>query len=368
MISQFFGPTYRRAQRHVLLACAFFVICGSPIYSDHSLEGNDGVAQVVMLKNGDLLTAVVRRDAHSVFLHYKKGVVTLAREKVACVVNSKVEAYAWKVKRLAAADLDGQFALADWCLNNKALECAAQQIAYLHRLVPNNDPKSPTNRKLKTLDRRLNFLTKIRDGNNGVSPKVAVGTAKLVSHQTVKLAKSDVPQEAVAEFTRQIQPLLLNTCANANCHERVSPGEMLLTRPLRGTVFSKRLTQRNLASVLEHINFVDPAKSNLLSTIEHAHGSAPRAVFGGESKDRMQLAKLKSWIEAATSKQIQSTGPGQVETVASSDTAIGIPSKGTREVLLDTDDQKLTEPISALDELPGSTSADPYDPAAFNDG
>ncbi len=331
------------------------------------------VVQVVLLKNGDLLEATVRRDAHSVFLDYKKGVVTLPREKVACVVNSKIEAYAWQVKRLTPADLDGQFALAEWCLNNRALDCATQQIQYLRELAPNGTPNSSTNRKLTKLERRLSFLSKIRDGNNGASPKVAVGTAKLVSHQTVRRATSDVPTEAVAEFTRQIQPLLLNTCANANCHDRVSPGKMMLTRPLRGTVFSKRLTQRNLASVLEHINFVDPAESNLLRTIEHPHASASKAVFGPEPVDQSRLAKIKSWIETTTGKRLAAEPQDSSEERSVSALAPKKPSHFRQDERMPTSPANpLANAPADLEEIqptiiPASSSDDPFDPSAFND-
>ena len=145
---------------------------------------------------------------------------------------------------------------------------------------------------------------------------------------------------------------------------------MMLTKPLRGTVFSKRLTQRNLASVLEHISFVDPAESNLLRTIEHPHASASKAVFGPELVDQSRLKKIKSWIEKATGKQIEATRVAEEPPSGNAREKEDAPSKVASTLssdLMDVPNQSPTETLSASDVISEPSSADPYDPAAFND-
>ena len=303
--------------------------------------------RIVLLSSGKLLEGVVTRDATSFHIRYASGKITIPKERVACVARSKQEAYTFQRRNLAAADIEGHIQLADWCMDQRLLTCAETQLSTIRRLYGSQPNKSA----LRKLDKRLEFLHDIKERKAGGETKVGVGTARLVRHQEVVTAKADIPQTALAEFTRQVQPLLLNTCATANCHDRVQPGKMLLSRPFYGSAFNKRLTERNLAAVLEHVNFVDPKASPLLGTIARPHGSAPRAIFGADALDRQHARKLTSWIELVTGKSFVLQGPANGD--AKRDDAFA--------------DIKPTAAEHALPSFAESNSSDPFDPGPFNE-
>jgi hypothetical protein len=89
-----------------------------------------------------------------------------------------------------------------------------------------------------------------------------------------------MPPKTIETFAQMIQPMLVAHCGSAACHGPGSPSKLQLFRPPAGSLPSRRLTQRNLYSVLEWVDRDDPAKSPLLNVPTRPHGTTRAPIFG----------------------------------------------------------------------------------------
>jgi hypothetical protein len=103
-----------------------------------------------------------------------------------------------------------------------------------------------------------------------------------------------LPAGALEQFTRRIQPVLLNGCAMSGCHGADPVGGFALDiAPLRG-YGDLRSTQRNLQLTLELIDLSKPAESKLLTMARGPHaGVTP--ISGQRREDILQ--RLAGWID-----------------------------------------------------------------------
>jgi len=86
----------------------------------------------------------------------------------------------------------------------------------------------------------------------------------------------------------------LNTCATSGCHGPQSTCEMKLVRVQIGKGANRRLTQRNLHSVLQMIDREDPPGSRLLTAPIGPHGETGSPIF--TSKQAVQYRQLVNWV------------------------------------------------------------------------
>jgi len=117
------------------------------------------------------------------------------------------------------------------------------------------------------------------------------------------LAVRELPSEAVREFRERIQPLLLNSCASGQCHGPQTGGSFRLLRPSFGRVASRRLTQRNLYSVVNHIDPDDPAQSPLLRAACTAHGSPERRSVAPAGSRQYEM--LADWVRTLVAPPVE---------------------------------------------------------------
>lgn len=91
----------------------------------------------------------------------------------------------------------------------------------------------------------------------------------------------NLPVGAVEQFTKEVQPYLLNRCATNACHgsdriaKQTNGPRLTLTRPRSGEAHSRRRTEQNLANVLQFVDRRAPEKSLLLTVPAKPHGDRP---------------------------------------------------------------------------------------------
>ena len=115
---------------------------------------------------------------------------------------------------------------------------------------------------------------------------------------------TDLPPGLVADFTRQVQPLLLNKCAAGACHGGPTAHPPRFQRAGVGGQFDRPLTLTNIATLDEAIRSTGTPAA-FLSTISARHPAS------SASSSRLQLVPLtpaertvlERWITAAAGRR-----------------------------------------------------------------
>ncbi|TWT95913.1 hypothetical protein Pla108_29900 [Botrimarina colliarenosi] len=249
----------------------------------------------MLLHNGSLLEGAVERSPEGVAIQGEGSFLRLRGAEVAYVADSTVGAYEWKRGQAARDGLDAtdHLELADWALQNRLLPQAARELLDARQLVPRSG-------RLDLLERRLDeALRPAAPPAPETKPVLVEGMAEhpgiASNHSVNNPARPILPEGALEQFTRRIQPVLLNSCATAGCHGvHPEPGFALDVAPLRG-YGDARSTERNLHATLDLIDLNAVDKSPLLVAAAGPHaGVAPLA---GPRRDEM-LERLSFWVGA----------------------------------------------------------------------
>jgi hypothetical protein len=167
---------------------------------------------------------------------------------------------------------------------------AASELAAAQRIEPHN-------RVMVRLNRRLALA---RDRANHAPAELA--TAHLQPPEigrAPQAARTDeLPAGAVELFTRRVQPVLVNSCTTAGCHQPGGEQQFQLDRSLLHGMANRRSTTRNLAATLELVNRQQPQLSLLLTVPREAHGGMDRPIFG--PRQDAALRHLVDWVAMIT--------------------------------------------------------------------
>jgi len=111
------------------------------------------------------------------------------------------------------------------------------------------------------------------------------------------LTKS-LPKPAVAMFKRKIEPLIVRSCFASKCHQ-TEDEIMPLMRVSRGQLIPRRMSQRNLHSILKHADPNLPLESRLLSAAMTSHGGLEEPIIKPAS---VQFDYLTQWLIMVSNK------------------------------------------------------------------
>lgn len=244
-------------------------------------------AGLLLLRNGQILQGEITRagDYYVVTLG-PSGEIKLPAQDVEAQVENLAAAYAYKQTVMLNIGAAPHLDLAEWCLRHGLKSQCAEQLMQAMRIQPENP-------RLTAIERRLQYSV---ETVRPVAP--AAPTTGTLSNEQVESALRDVSPAALERFSTVVQPLLLNRCGANQCHGPNAKSELSLLRPANGQNFNQRFTQRNLYSVLQHIDREHYENSPLLVLPQRRHGSAPAAVF--DEHTRRQLDELTAWVKLVT--------------------------------------------------------------------
>ena len=268
---------------------------------------------------------------------------------------------------------NAQITLARWCLTHHLDSQARQELQEALLLEPDRDDAK---RLLRDADDSLKSTRKKDSPGDVAAPIQTPRSKSAVVDESVTLG--GLSREQALQFTRRIQPLLVNTCSSAGCHSRDSQNGFRLQNVSPGKNANRNATERNLAQVLEHIDIKKPQASSLLTTPGRHHGRNGRSVFAGQRGDE-QFAELEKWVMAVAGDEMQRAGhnAGRKSGAATvsergSRTAAGARSaaatgKQTGRQLSNADPfaQQPAEAAKGQTPVPPVTG-DPFDPSGFN--
>ncbi|HEV2971859.1 MAG TPA: hypothetical protein VGY55_17930 [Pirellulales bacterium] len=244
--------------------------------------------ELLVLRNGEVLGGRIARDEGYYRVVLADGELRVRLSDAELVCHNLDEAYNFKRNRLALGRADDHLDLADWCLHQALPGYAAKEISAAMAL----DPHNPRN---EFLDRRLRQMLETPPP----APAEKVATIQQVTNEDLDRLVRGMPQGTVEAFTATIQPLLMNGCATSGCHGPGSKSSYIILRIPSDRIGTRRLTQRNLQSTVQMLDYQNPQQSRLLSAASRPHGSAGSAIFDPQTVKYRQLA---SWIALVTQK------------------------------------------------------------------
>ena len=285
-------------QRVVILVSLAVGCIPIAVAADAALAPRQGI---VLLTNGQLLEGTITAAGDYYDMQLGTGQIRLRRSQVAHLAQSVRECYEFKRGEIQIERAQDHLDLADWCMQQRLFDEAAEEIAAARRA----DPAHP---KIPLMQTRLRLTQQA-----ATAPKVAAYTSTTATRPGDKaheIASRKLSPSSVADFTQHIQPLLLNNCTGSGCHSAQSSTAMRLERLPINRYTGRKSTQRNLQSVLSQIDRSNPLASRLLTAPLEPHGGAKQAIFS--DRQQSQYAQLVRWAHQLSG----STPPAAEPTLA----------------------------------------------------
>jgi len=370
--------------RHIILVACSLVLLGTTS-ANHAEEPRLlPRAGVLVLRNGSVLEGKILRvgDRYVVGLSERDEVVVPA-DRVEMECDSLTEAYQRKQKLLGAdATVRDHLRLADWCLQNDLLAASAEQLMAAQR----RDPSDPAN---EYFEKRLRLAARRRPARASGQPVPSDMSSRDELEELEELDELDelvrsLPADMVEQFTKTIQPLLINSCGGGTCHGANTDTQFHLMSPVRSSTLPRRFTQKNLQAALEHVDPVQPSRSPLLQMATEPHGQSNDAPL--TDKDVTQLGHLAAWVlrthpkPQATSRTVPQPPDSSSPQPIAQHASLSLESVPMQEPLnanagpLPPDapnDGKVQpaghlEPVDKTDAKEHDSGVDPFDPEIFN--
>jgi hypothetical protein len=269
----------------------------SPLVAESpaKLVAPEAVPGVLVLANGNLLQGKIQleSDVYRVRLPQSEVVVRVAQVDMFC--HTTDEAYEQRRLQRAGSSADSHVDLARWCLRHDLLEYASRELLEARTI-------DPEHRQLSQLERQVQLALRNRPAKDRPNPLLETAVQKDEDHS--KLIE-DVPNWARTLFVRQIQPLLVDSCAASGCHQPGSPEQFQLNRLALDGPGHPATTLNNLAATMAQLECASPDDSVLLLRAKTAHGASNST--RSHALQSHQYHMLRLWVEQLALAQQNST-------------------------------------------------------------
>ena len=241
---------------------------------------NDNSPGLLVLADGKVMHGrfLPRPDGYEVAV--QGGRMFIESERVRFIAKDLDDAHQRMRSSFSELTPQSHMELARWCLTNKRTDLARREVLDALHKDPN---RVDAQRLLQSLVQQNEGASKT-PGGSGLTEFPALAKPSGPAPEARSLA--GLSRSVAQDFTRHVQPILMNKCANAGCHGVRSISSFQLTPSHRGTSVS--LAERNLAS-----------SSPLLTTLEGNHADSATPVFRGRS-GAVQMKTLRDWVGAVS--------------------------------------------------------------------
>lgn len=253
---------------------------------------------VLLLHNGGVLEGRIWRDAGRYVVARSNSQLSVPAKDVAKMCRSLEEAYHVQRQQHTHPTAEAHLELAAWCLRHDLKLQASGELAEARRL----DPRNP---KLALLERRLAVAkrpsvesrpTRVETTQPDATPDEEL--------QRLEAMARKLPDAVVERFTRKVQPLLVNNCTTAGCHQRPPVGarrddrHFQLDRAILHGMGNRRSTLHNLEATLALVDRSTPQHSPLLTIPRQRHGEAKQPLLGSHEAENFD--QLVEWVALVT--------------------------------------------------------------------
>jgi len=276
----------------LLLAVAFLTPVGAQDADEVTYsEAETRQPSILVLVDGQVMAGsfVPRPDGYDV--RVAAGRLFVESSRVRFVANDLNHAY--QLMRSAHTKLTPEvhMEIARWCLNNRMPEQAKREVLDALKFDPN---RADGQRMLQALTANEQSADAPTTGTGVTEFSRAADVPRPVG-ETRSLA--GLSRSVAQDFTRHVQPLLMNKCASSGCHGGAGKTGFQLVSAHRGT--NPLIAEQNLATVLRQIDLNAPAQSPILAVTAGAHGNSPIPLFRGRA-GAAQVNTLRNWVLAAS--------------------------------------------------------------------
>jgi len=285
----------------------------------------DAPTTTLLLRNGRTLEGRVARAGDYYYVAVAGGQVRIGADQVELWCADLEDGYRRKRAAIRPGIVEDHLRLAHWCLRQGLYGHAEAELADARRA-------EPTHPMIDLLGRQLAAA----QNPPAPQPPAALSTAEArpnaqdgPTEEELDAMVEGLPGEAVATFSRTIQPLLINTCGSAACHGPGAESEFRLRRGPLGRPATRLTTQRNLHAVLQWVDRSHPDSSALLTGPAEPHGPANAPVFSKFQAPQYQ--RLVDWVHQVTGVPAPGAAAEQVATAqqppspATGEGAAGVP-------------------------------------------
>ncbi len=263
-------------------ALVMIVAAGTfPAKADAESPSAPPAGKMLLLRNGSVIEGNISRVEGFFLVELPNGQIRVKQSEVELVCRDLEDGYRRKRARIQIGNLHHHLELARWCLRHELFGRAAVELAEA-TIADRNNPK------IELLRRRLRMAMNPPSPSESDSPPPAGP-----SNEELDRMVRNLPPKAVETFTQSVQPVLMNNCMGSGCHGGSEEAPMPLFRVSRHKSPSRRMTQRNLHSVMQFVDRRKPSASRLLACCVGPHGPAKRPVFG--QRQGGQYKRLLIW-------------------------------------------------------------------------
>jgi len=302
---------------------------------------------VLVLENGNILRGKVRQLGEHYEVVLPKGKLQVRAQQVELFCQDIEQAYQHRRAARGGTAADSHLELARWCLRHDLFDHAETEL----EAAATTDADHP---RLARLERQLKHSRRQaarKKENQLAKARVVPEPAPL---DPVALERA--PRWARALFVRQIQPLVVHSCAAGGCHQAnpdlLEKGDGFhLNRLAIDGAGHPEATLRNLAATLEQIDWQAAEQSALLQRGRVAHGSANAS----HPLPQHKLQVLTGWVEQLTEAHQKDLELKTLPLVA----------EETPELELKAPQQTALPPLGEV-RTASYQPVDPFDPRAFN--
>ncbi|TWU62817.1 hypothetical protein V7x_45530 [Crateriforma conspicua] len=343
-----------------------FGVAGSAADLESADSASDaGSRPCVLLSNDNVIFGVAKQVGSKVEIRQDAGAaLTVPYQNVKCWADSIEQIYQYRVAHRRGDRVETRLADARWCLRYGLWHHALMALAEIDRFDPGN-------RQVAVLQQQIQRLRATRASETqDISPAVAASDLQTRVNESDGDAEirpvayhTDDPIEAPGrssasrrhnekqiQFTRRIQPLLINRCGGCHSHTGDSAWKMVV--PGGGRRPSTDGTRRNLDGLLARLDRTGGASFIELATT--AHGGAGHPPI--KPSEKTLVDGLREWIRNRPA----------------SDTVSGASDSESDEVI-DRDDWQAKESSTDFTSTVNSDQpsrlppvGDPFDPERFN--
>jgi hypothetical protein len=268
-----------------LRSLSFLLLAAAGVLSLGAAPEAPAAGTFLVLRNGRTLEGDVERVGEQYRVRRDGGETWIAANLVLRLFRDTEEAYQFLRGRCDLNDAADRLRLAKWCLDNRLRELALEEATAAQQLRP-KDPETQR------------FLERLRQP----TPAAAPAPAPLTPAAPPPAATAELPNlpfdltpEALGQFTRKVQPILLNACAA--CHAGDRGGSFKLAPASDIAALNRKVSQENLAAALAQIKLDRPLASPLLTRAVTVHGGGDRAPLAG--RQAAAYRALEDWVNAA---------------------------------------------------------------------
>ena len=254
---------------------------------------NSTAGKVILLTNRQILHGEVAIYGDDYLITQPTSEIRIARDRVEHICRSLHEAYRYLQHQTRFGSAGAHLQLAQWCLDEGLTGGAQEQLeeAIL---------KKPDHRRIDVIRRQLEATTEgevISAARDSTPPHGDRAVLPPIDADAIETLSRSLPNQTIRAFTRTIQPLLLNGCGTRGCHGG-EINQFKLHRSTRGHQMPRRLTLRNMQSVLMWVDKKNVNQSPLLHFASTPH--FPKRTQGEShslSPDSLQTRQLLHWLD-----------------------------------------------------------------------